>query len=85
MKKIKKKNNEILSYNNENKVLINLFRNLYDKKLISDIIQIKRAAQNEKDKDVIAYKLVINKGFLGSQYSSINNSNWISAWHGTNY
>ena len=74
---IKEKNkivkiNKIFYCNNGYEVLIDIFKNLYNKKLISDIIEIKREKEFEKDKEVIAYQLLINKEFLKTKYSSIN-------------
>ena len=80
-----KEKNDITRFNNIFKILkeykrgdlIDIFQNLYKKKLISDIIPIKK-----DNNHIIGYQLLISKEFL-QKNNSIINKNWKSAWHGT--
>ena len=54
-------------------------KNLCEKNLISDIIQIKRGKE-----EIDGLQLICSQEFLPKNYSSIY-KDWIPAWHGTNY
>ena len=59
-----------------------LIKNLYTKKLLSNIVQIK-----DEKKDglgLIGYQLLCDEKFLPKDYSTTC-KNWISAWHGTKF
>ena len=59
-----------------------LIKNLYTKKLLSNIVQIK-----DEKKDglgLIGYQLLCDEKFLPKDYSNTC-KNWISAWHGTKF
>ena len=74
----KKKITEIISGNKNKKLnyLFDVFKNLYNKKLISDIIPIKKY----EDK-FLAYQLICKKKILPPEIYK----NWIPAWHGTDH
>ena len=69
---------DIISYDKNKKLmrLINKFRNLYNKKLIIDIVPIKK-----EEEKYLAYQLICKKKFLPSKIYK----NWIPALHGTDY
>ena len=72
------KMNEFISNNKNKKLdeLFDIFRNLSKKKLISDIVPIKK-----EEEKYLAYQLICKSKFLSSKkYES-----WIPAWHGTGY
>lgn len=72
------KMNEFISNNKNKKLdkLFDIFKNLSEKKLISDIVPIKK-----EEEKYLAYQLICKSKFLSSKkYES-----WIPAWHGTGY
>ena len=58
--------------------IMELFHNLYNKNLVSNIIPIKRNGE------IIAQKLICSKDILPKNWSQMYN-NWIPAWHGTKF
>jgi len=69
---------EIISGNKNKKLnsLFDVFKNLYNKKLISDIIPI-----NKEDEEFLAYQLICKRKNIPSKIYK----NWIPAWHGTDH
>ena len=69
---------EIISGNKNKKLnsLFDVFKNLYNKKLISDIIPI-----NKEDEKFLAYQLICKRKNIASKIYK----NWIPAWHGTDH
>ena len=69
---------EIISGNKNKKLnsLFDVFKNLYNKKLISDIIPI-----NKEDEKFLAYQLICKRKNIPSKIYK----NWIPAWHGTDH
>ena len=67
-----------LILNSQEDRIMNLFHNLYSKKLVSNIVIIKK-------KDIIvAKKLICSNNNLKDNFSFIN-KNWIPVWHGTKF
>ena len=60
-----------------------LIKNLYTKKLLSNIVQIK-GIKKIFGSDLIGYQLLCDEKFLPKDYSTTC-KNWISAWHGTKF
>ena len=60
-----------------------LIKNLYTKKLLSNIVQIK-GIKKIFGSDLIGYQLLCDEKFLPKDYSTTC-ENWISAWHGTKF
>ena len=60
-----------------------LIKNLYTKKLLSNIVQIK-GIKKIFGSDLIGYQLLCEEKFLPKDYSTTC-KNWISAWHGTKF
>ena len=77
-KKIIKKLNE---FGEQEKILKDLFINLFNKRLISDIVQINSGGQIAL---IYGYQLLCSQEFLPKNYSTINEK-WIPAYHGTSY
>ena len=63
--------------------IVNLIKNLYTKKLLSNIVQIK-GIKKIFGSDLIGYQLLCDEKFLPKDYSTTC-KNWISAWHGTKF
>ena len=59
-----------------------LIKNLYTKKLLSNIVQIKD--EKKYGLGLIGYQLLCDEKFLPKDYSTTC-KNWISAWHGTKF
>ena len=68
------------------KELIDLIKNLYNKRLISDIIPLKGKdpAYINPLETIVGYQLICKEEFLSKNDFKIK-ENWISAWHGTNH
>ena len=60
----------------KNDEIMNLFFKLYNKGLVSDIIEIK------DKKEIVAKKVIISEKYLKKGYNLITKK-WIPAWHGT--
>ena len=67
-----------ISLSNEYPEIITLIKNLYTKKLLSNIVQIKL------DGKIEGYQLLCDEKFLPKDYSTTC-KNWISTWHGTKF
>ncbi len=69
---------KIISGNKSKKLnpLFDVFKNLYNKKLISDIIPI-----NKEEEKFLAYQLICKRKILPSKIYE----NWIPAWHEKNH
>ena len=77
---IEAKTNRIkeLILNSKKDLIMELFHNLYNKGLVSNIIPIKKKNQ------IIAQKLICSQNLLPKNWSQIYKS-WIPGWHGTKY
>ena len=71
-----KKTKELIKKIDKDDKIMNLFIELYNKGLVSDIILIKHKGQ------IIGKKFICSQKYLPNNYNSIAKS-WIPAWHGT--
>ena len=67
-----------LILNSKKDLILELFHNLYNKGLVSNIVPIK------KEGEIIAQKLICSQKILPNNWSQIY-KNWIPAWHGTKF
>lgn len=62
----------------EKNFIMDLYRNLSKKGLVSNLLQIKNG------RDILAQKLILNEKILPKNISTIR-EDWITAWHGTEF
>ena len=67
-----------LILNSKKDRIMELFHNLFNKKLVSNIVPIKKKGE------IIAKKLICSKNILPKNWSNIY-KDWIPAWHGTKF
>ncbi len=67
-----------LILNSKKDLIMELFHNLYNKGLVSNIVPIKKKGE------IIAQKLICSQKILPNNWSQIY-KNWIPAWHGTKF